>query len=282
MKKILVPIDFSEAAQNAFVFAERIAAHFGAEMEIVHIYDGLFDNNAFIPNSLKSREQNLLKRMRNFVQLTPAEGGVGTNVPIKYTVELAYNKTDKIAALSKNYDLVVVGMVSKHKIEKKWFGSFASSVAQNAKCPVLLIPRTAKYKGFHNMLYASNWESINKATLQQMAKWANRFDTSIDFVHVIQNKLSDFNITHYPSLWKVFEEYAPEISYTSVNIQSTSPIKGVYEYIKANEVDLLVLVNRQRKWYENIFGENMTKELSLRAHIPILVYQRIDQKPLYK
>lgn len=276
MKKILVPIDFSEAAQNAFVFAERIATHFGAEIDILHVYDGLFDNSAFTSGTLKSREENLLKRMKNVVQLTPTEGGKGSTVPIKYTVQLAYNKADKVIDLSKEYDLVVIGMISKHKIEQKWFGNFASTVTQYAKCPVLLVPRTAAYKGFHNMLYASNWGAINKITLQQMAKWANHFNTSVDFVHVVQNKLGDFKMSTYPSLWTVFEKYAPDISYTSVNIQANSPVKGIYEYIKINEVDLLVLVNRKRKWYENIFGKNMTKELSLRAHIPILVSQQIE------
>ena len=39
MKKILYPTDFSETAENAFIFALQIADHLGASVITLHAFD---------------------------------------------------------------------------------------------------------------------------------------------------------------------------------------------------------------------------------------------------
>ena len=41
MKKIIVPIDFSDASRNASEYAVRLAKIFNAEVELMHVYKEL-------------------------------------------------------------------------------------------------------------------------------------------------------------------------------------------------------------------------------------------------
>ncbi len=276
MKKILVPVDFSDASYNAFVFAERIATHFDAAIDVVHIYDGTFSNDTTPAFQLMvGREDGIVNRLKAFTNLAPDEGGIATAVEVNYKTALAYNKSGKVATMSEDYDLVVMGMVGKHKRERKWFGSFSSYVSQHAKCPVLLVPIAANFEGFNRMVYASNWESIHRSTIHRVGTWANRFKTYVDFVHINEeSEIMDFDFLNRQIILDGFEEVAPSTPYHMTNIDADSPLKGIYEYITKKEVDLLVLVNRQRTWFENLFGESLTKELALRTPVPILVYHQ--------
>lgn len=277
MKKILVPVDFSDASYNAFVFAERIATHFDATIDVVHVYDGTFSNNTAPSFQLMvGREDGIINQLKSFTHLAPDEGGIATAVEINYKTTLAYNKSAKVVKMSDKYDLVVMGMISKHKWEKKWFGSFSSHVSQHAKCPVLLVPIAANFEGFNQMVYASNWESVNQKSIERMAKWADSFHASVSFIHVDEGDMIEArNFTDYGIVANAFEKYAPHTSYSVTEINAQNTLKGILEYTTEHEVDLLVLVNRQKKWFENLFGESLTKELALRTQVPILVYHTV-------
>ena len=52
MKKILYPTDFSETAENAFIFALQIADHLGASIITIHAFDKPDISNFNVPDTL--------------------------------------------------------------------------------------------------------------------------------------------------------------------------------------------------------------------------------------
>src|SRR6187399_1650366 len=53
MKKILYPTDFSETAENAFIFALQIADHLGASIITLHAFDRPDISSFNLPDSLR-------------------------------------------------------------------------------------------------------------------------------------------------------------------------------------------------------------------------------------
>lgn len=274
MNKILVPVDFSDTSLAAYKAAEQIAKRFDATIDLVHVYDGTFNNNGPIAFELMTnREDTILSQLKQFAQLAPAEGGVAVATTVDYKAVLSYSVSAKLSKLSKDYDLVVMGMVGSHAIEKKLFGSIASYVAQNAKSPVLLVPRSEDFAGINKIIYASNWESANKYALQQLTTLAAAFYASIDFLHVREEyEWKGFTDVEQESLMELVEEMESGVAYKLVNLENVSPLKAIQNYAHQESADLIVIVNRQRSLLRNLFGKSITKELALYGKTPLLIF----------
>lgn len=275
MKKILVPVDFSDTALGAFFFAQQLAQKMDAQIDVVHIYDGSINTNQNLTFELmKGKDEVLLNRLDQFINIPPTEGGVSITKQVNKKTFLAYNTSAKLAKLSKDYDYVVMGMVGKHRVEKKWIGSIATYVAQHAHCPVFLLPNGYQSRAIENMVYAQNWESIDDQIIRNVIEFSRMLSTAIHFVHVDdQMDQLDLSTTEQASLVELLANTAPELAYHIATVRSDSARSGLEDYIKEKKADLLVLVNRQRNLLNNIFGNSLTKELTLTAKIPLLIYR---------
>ncbi|MEL6943867.1 MAG: universal stress protein [Bacteroidota bacterium] len=222
---------------------------------------------------MQTKEDSILNRLKRFINVAPAEGGITVATNVECKTYLAYNTSAKLSKLSKDYDLVVMGTTGKHLIEKKLIGSIASYVAQHAHCPVLLVPRAHRFKGINNIVYARNWESIDTLTLKSVLELGKAFYAAIHFVHVNEVlDIMDFSLTEQEVLMELLAEDAPEIAYHIVNIDSESPKEGIEDYAYEKEADLIVLVNRQHTFWDNLLKRSLTKEMALHSDIPLLIY----------
>jgi len=97
MKKILVPVDFSDTSLSAFLFAEELALKFEAIIDVVHIYDGSINTNKALTFELmQTKEDSILNRLRKFINVAPNEGGTDIAVNVECKTFLAYNTSSKL------------------------------------------------------------------------------------------------------------------------------------------------------------------------------------------
>lgn len=274
MQKILVPVDFSDTSLSAFFFAEKLASKYNASIDVVHIYDGSINTNKGLTFELmQTKEDSLLNRLRNFVNIAPDEGGKAVIVKVECKTYLAYNTSAKLSKLSKDYDFIVMGMTGTHMIERKLIGSIASSVAQKADCPVVLVPRAYVFTGLRNIVYAQNWESVNDYAIRSTIDIGKTFQAALHFVHVNEIlDIKDFTIIEQEALVELLEESAPEVAYHLANINNESAKKGLEEYAHDYQADLIVLVNRQHTFFDNLLKRSLTKEMALHSNVPLLIY----------
>ncbi|MEM0992722.1 MAG: universal stress protein [Bacteroidota bacterium] len=274
MKKIIVPVDFSDTSLAAYFFAVELAKKFEASIDVVHIYDGSINTNQGLTFELmQTKEGSILNQLQQFINIAPDEGGTQVAVNVNCKTYLAYNTSARICKLSADYDLIIMGMTGKHALEKKLLGSIASYVGQHAECPVLIVPRNYQYKGLHNIVYARNWESMNEVALRSVVELAKVFQSAIHFVHVNEElSIMDFAITEQATLAELLAEDAPAVAYQIVNVDSSSPKQGIEDYAQDKEADLIVLVNRQHSFIDNLFKRSMTKEMALHSKVPLLIY----------
>jgi nucleotide-binding universal stress UspA family protein len=279
MKKILVPVDFSDTALGAFFFAQQLAQKMEASIDVVHIYDGSINTNQELTFQLvKGKDEVLLDRLDRFINLPPAEGAVAVAQNVNKYTYLAYNTSAKLAKLSKDYNWVVMGMTGKHKVEKKWIGSIASYVAHHAYCPVFLIPNGHQYQPVHQIVYAQNWESIDDQILHSVIAFSELVQAKIHFVHVNeQSEELDLSTTEQTALEEFLDLTAPDLNYQTATVDSSSPQKALTHYLKTQSANLLVLVNRQHGLLDNLLRRSLTKEMTLAAETPLLIYRTHKQ-----
>jgi len=279
MKNILVPTDFSKVSHNAFMYAKSLAEKWKIEIDLVYVYNGTFRPNepvtVFSPN--KTRQQVLTERIEEFANTPPEneEGTtmVATNVKVNCKAVFGMTTARSITKMTEDYDLVVMGTKGSHNAIDRFMGSVSSSVAQNAWCPVLLIPPTASFTALDKIVYASNWESTRSNIIKDVGKWAIDFQSRIDFIHIEETKeVLDFTTIEESIYNALFDEKDCPFSFNVVNIRDESPMKAIINYADEENADLLVLVNSQRGFIDNTLGNSMTKKIALKAKQPILVY----------
>ena len=171
--------------------------------------------------------------------------------------------------------MVVVGTRGSHNMAEKMFGSTASSIAQRAHCPVFLIPEGVKYEAFRGVLYASNYESADEEMLEQVIDFGNVFRSTMHFVHVEEN--DNYENVEDTIFNKLFEEGDPAFSFNIVNLKNRSVIEGLTQYANENEVDLIVLVNRHRKFIENVMKLSLTQKMALNTKLPLMVFHLMNE-----
>ncbi|MFK8006310.1 MAG: universal stress protein [Saprospiraceae bacterium] len=279
MKKILVPTDFSKSALKAFLYAKELAKTLGYGLKVVHINTGnLSTNQPLILQSEKSRQEVLTEMLNEFVTLEDVneKTNILTTQKIETAIYEAINITKKIVLLSEEeeVELLVMGTTGANNALDKMLGSIASSVAQRAHCPVFLIPENVKYQDFENVLYASNYESADEILIESIIDFGNIFRVTMHFVHIEEQ--DNYENIEDTIFYKLFEKGDPAFSFNIVNIKNRSVMNGLYQYAEENEVDLIVLVNRQRNVLENFFQLSLTKKMARTTTLPLMVFHLLD------
>ena len=280
MKKILVPIDFSECSLNAFFYAKAFASTLGFSLKIIHIYSGEYSSpDLYLPITEVSRKEELNKRLLDFVNTLPkkeTEHLVLENLEIETKLILALDPARQIETLTKDSEvaMVIIGTSGTSNIIDKLLGSVSSFVAQHAHCPVVLIPKGLEFNLFKNILYASNYESVDKNMIQPIIDFGSIFKSTLHFVHVeekdnyerIENTIFD----------KLFEKGDPTFSFNIVNIRNHPVMEGLNQYAEENDIDLMVLVNRQRSYLDNFLQKSLTKKMASNTSIPLMIFHLLN------
>ena len=271
MKKILVPTDFSERAKDAYMYARALAEEYDASIKVVHAYHPTADViNPYEVSQIPILEDIKKDAMINFV----SHGFNNTIVDVIIAEQIDHEivigfPIEKITELSKDYDLIVMGTTGQggHLLEKL-MGSVSSKIAQFAHCPVMLIPEGKKYRGVNNIAFAGSYDSTDEKALKTMIEYARLFDANVHVVHIYERQ--EMGVSELV-LEKLFEKKAPELSFKMISVTNKSVEKGLREYAVENDIDLLVNVTKERKFWDNLLHRSVTKQLVLNAKTPLLV-----------
>jgi nucleotide-binding universal stress UspA family protein len=278
MKTIIVPVDFSKVAHNAYLFAREMANFFKYKVKVIHVYGG--ELNAMERLALQSGDtpfNYLLSKLNNFVAETTDKGNVMTKVDVE--VEILEGKVvKKIVDLSQNDNtaMIIAGTEGHYNWLEQFTGSITSALAQKAKCPVLLVPKAAKFAKFNNMLYASDFSSADEKMVMRFIDFANQFDASVHFLHIEDEDDVDFSAIEDSIFNLLFKDGDPTFSFNMVSINGVDVINGLNQYAEENDVDLIVLVNRHRAFIDNLLGLSTTRQLAMDTDLPLMVYHFSD------
>lgn len=143
LEKILVPVDFSECAQEGAKYASVFATHVGASLLLAHIIQppdyiatGEFAGGADwapLAERALSDAEDRLDQLVNFLPLTniSAETTVEFGVPIYNLVDLTERS---------DIDLVITSTHGYTGLRHALIGSTAEYLVRCAHCPVLVVP----------------------------------------------------------------------------------------------------------------------------------------------
>lgn len=198
IKKILVPVDFSNNSMNALQTAVSMAKRHGADLKLLHVFD--VDNTLFPEDNMNS-SSNPDIAIKSLSRLAASvKTGDGVNCGIAYISGHIPNAILQTAK-SDNADMIIMGKNGNSGYREMYAGSNSYDVIKKSHCPVLLIPSGKMFESFTDILFPARpaisvlekYELVrpivlkNKATLHFLAL---RNPNYIEELHII-SRLAD-------------------------------------------------------------------------------------------
>ena len=274
MENILVPTDFSKTAKGAYRYALQLADYFDSSINVVHVYHPTYSPGYPIGGGINTLMLEPKKElMKQFIhQRDKDKDTINTLIDVKSGI-IAGFAGDEIVRLSKTEetDLIVMGTTGDNTILEKVFGSISTAVSKHAECPVLLVPKGAKFKAYRNIVYASDFEKIDSTVMDKIADFAGRFSAGIHLVDVHEHKEKGRYKVTEQLLEQQLNNKLPKLEFRMAEVESSSVWEGLNQYAEDHEVDLLVMVTKHRKTWENMLHKSVTREVAVHSKLPILI-----------
>jgi len=192
IKRILVPTDFSDDANEACVHAQQIAEMYGAKIDLLHVIPLIhyfneslqrlgtpFDMEKDIyPKVRKESEKRLQNKMNDLLY----EVNRGS-----FFVKIDRKPSNVIMDHAKegDYDLIVIGAKGSHKTELLK-GTITEKVIRRSEVPVYVVPSGASTENIKNIMVPTDISDISIQALPVAAQLARHLDAGIMLFHVLE------------------------------------------------------------------------------------------------
>lgn len=285
MKKILVPVDFSEYSINICKFAIGIAEKTNAEIKFLYVYNDPSETGPQKHTTSWERHAKYVsEEAYNKAQTRLLKFGdelkehIGKEMLKKIKMHFALlkgNPEDVIVALCKRYkpDLIIMGPKGKDEKKSAFIGSVTTKVIEHTKFPVLTIPKSATYQMLDliNIMYATDFNEVDNSSLNKLLDIVSPFDTKIHCIHIDiendslkQGKVDELN----QFLKKEYSKYNIQCKL----FESSDVIRGFEDFIEKNNIDWISFSNPRRTLFYKIFHPNKLKKMVSTSKIPMLVF----------
>lgn len=288
MKKILVPVDYSECSKLACRFAIKIACKLNAEIKLFHTYYSpafdLIELAGAVQTQSQLREEVTLnleegekESVNSFIK-SLKEYITTCNIPeVNFSYEIAPGvPEDEIIRFSESYqpDIVVMGTRGKGTGMGSIMGSVTASVINRIAFPLLAIPEKYTFIGsenVRNLLYVTEFDESDFMTLKRLINLTEQLNLSIHCVHIGENP-NNWDTVRMEGLMEYFKKSYKQKEVTYSFISQKNLLDDIDQLVQGKSINILSLTAHRQNIVEKLFKPNITKKLFYHSNIPLLVF----------
>jgi len=274
MKRILVPVDFSEQAKCAVKTAASIAGKTGSEIYLLHIVDlpeGIIDPQSGADNSSPASILYMQKIHERFEEIKNSPELKDLTVYEKVNFQKTF---DGVIEESKkdNIDLIVMGSSGASGLKEIIVGSNTEKVVRNSNVPVLVVKKGSDNLKIKHIVFASDFGNDSKNRFQDVIDFAKMFDATLHLLYV--NTPYNFNTTKYinEKISNFIEDF--DLDKFDINIYDDISVeKGILNFANDIDADLIALNTHGRSGLSQLFNGSIGQELANHALKPVLTFK---------
>jgi nucleotide-binding universal stress UspA family protein len=268
MKKILVPTDFSPAAENAYAFASNVAQYLNGMVKLLHVYHPSFteiDGTVYVD---ENEFEDRVRRLENFVEGVNQDWiGEVMSTPLTEGEVVEGFPAEEIIEKSKEYDFLILSAQGENKGFKRIFGSVSTEIALNSNVPVIVVPEDYHYKTIKKIMYATDDYYTDSIVIPRLSQFAKYFGADLIAVHVEtgKKKYSTEKLEPLANVAGMSGAFSVEI------IEGDDVVESLRAFASENEVDLVAFGRRDRGFFYDLFHPSFTKKMAIITDIPLLI-----------
>lgn len=280
MKKILVPVDFSELSSHALNFAIEFNEKIKGEILLVHVVDipvghvnftGEVDNSAaetFYTGEFLKAAHNKLEEWAKRVE----DAGHKVSTHLKFGN--AFTSISKIIAEDKS-TWIIMGSKGASGLREVFIGSNAERMIRHAECPVIVVKGETHLKDMKSMAFASDLSQEQDL----IAHYAKDLQELLGLnMHLIKVK-TPYNWLDEVQAKKQLEHFAERNylkDFTINTVDADFTDEGAVKFAEDVGAGLIVLGTHGKKGIAHILGGSIAEDIVNESKVPILVFKIPD------
>lgn len=144
IRRILVPVDYSECSANALSYAGGLAERFNSRIEVIHVWDRpqyvaenalvtMHESHGSLPELIRENAEREMQEFLDGCELPPA-------VHVTHHLVGGEPITKILECAAGGYQLLVVGTHGRSGLRHIVLGSVAERLVQLSPVPVITVP----------------------------------------------------------------------------------------------------------------------------------------------
>jgi nucleotide-binding universal stress UspA family protein len=270
LKKILVPVDFSETCGHACQQALLIAKAAKAEICLFTVITREDTFEADIPEGegklfYDKIEKSIADKLDKLIKENPA---IQISKEIK-TGTIYKEICNKSAC--ENFDLIVMGTHGTAGFNEFFAGSNAYRVVSHAACPVITIQDSSQVKAFKNIILPIRLERSSRQKVDYIYELARLFNSTVHITGYTksndesrQQKVDQYVNQVYNYLTRL------EISCTCISLFENNFTQAMLKYAKQNNADLIAVMAEHKLSLDQILKGDYTQQFVNHSPYPVL------------
>jgi nucleotide-binding universal stress UspA family protein len=271
MKKIVVPVDFSDDSVIAFKKAVHIAQKVVAEISLLYIQKES-SIASFFMNSNKDIHNEELEN--NFKELIKQVFHYG--VPVDYHIRKGRVFSEVINYANKeNAYMIVIGTHGATGFEKSWMGSNAFKVVSSAECPVLTMRGDNSKMDIRKIVLPIDTTSTTRQKVPFTIELAKYYNAKVYVLGVCTVENDEFvtKVTSYSAqVCRVLSKHGINNEYEFA--EGSNPTNLTLEYAKKINADLICIMTDQESSLLNTFLGPYASQMVNQSPIPVLTMHK--------
>ncbi len=277
MKRILVPVDFSNNSYSALFYATRLFQNYSCQFCILNTFEvntpiltsriNTNKGDVLFQKLRKESEEKLVAIKHRIVR--DSEDLQHTFETISVSKNLAETISKTIG--KKNIDLVVMGTKGATGAKEIFMGSNTVKVIQKIKkCPVLMVPDQYEFKKTLEIAFPSDFKrSYQEDEIKPITDIAALFSSNIKVFHIHEEEeLDSMQEYNYHMLKKYLVDFETSIHWIPKFSKKSELIN---DFIKKIKIDMLAMVNYRHSLIEEFTHEPVIKNIGFHPTVPFLV-----------
>jgi nucleotide-binding universal stress UspA family protein len=273
MKKILVPTDFSDHAEYALKVAAQIAKKNNGEIVLLHMLElpgqgsDAIGSGSDIPEIMFFKNK-AIEKLESLMDISYLEG-----IPVSEIIQ--FEKTfEGIINISKknNVDLIVMGSHGASGFQEMFIGSNTEKVVRSSDIPVLVIKKEEGEFSVEKFVFASDFTDEIKGSFAKVVEFAKKFNAHLNLVMI--NTPNSFKSTEVSN--KIMQDFVSNFDisdytfhiYNDMNVE-----KGVLNFAKSINADLIGMSTHGRKGLSHFFNGSISEDLVNHAQRPVVTFK---------
>ncbi|HSN48178.1 MAG TPA: universal stress protein [Flavobacterium sp.] len=272
MKKILFPTDYSKTANNAFIYALKLAENINAEIITLHVYElPIIDNQGFPSYLFEIYDVIELNNFENYKDQIPhlrkiAEENDLGHIKMSHVLQQGslVPIIDEIVK-KEHIDFVVMGTNGASGLTETFLGSNTGNVISGIGTFVLAIPEHYHFQAIKNIAFTTRFKEKDRIALRKVLEIARGFEAK---VHCIFVKTAKLNVSE-----AVIQDWNTDFEGDDVDfhiIENEHVKDTILKFAENKKMDILAMLDYKRGFLEELFTDSLTQKIAHHIHIPIL------------
>jgi nucleotide-binding universal stress UspA family protein len=281
MKKIIVPIDFSEPARNAVDFAIQFNRLIKGKILLLHVLElpaASVNFGADITASTAEvvyRKELLEGTSDKLHEWAEIVRQAGQEVAIRLEFGSPYVGLGKEVA-EEGGDWVIIGSKGASGLKEVFLGSNAERIIRHALCPVITVKGKTNLADIKSMVFPTSLSPEQDPIMENVKDFQRLLDLNMHMVCV----MTPYNFLTEKVTKDQLNEFAERmglVDYTVGAIDAEFSEEGILEYAKEVKAGIIVMGTHGKTGLAHLFGGSRAEDVANHSKIPVVTF-RINEK----